>query len=307
MQDCCCGNFVCGNNAPDEHLSTRKIIMSQEGLSEDFTDSSAPVRIARVEHQEKIGFHEHDFYEFVLINSGFSMHICEGVTTILTGGDLFLMRPGESHSYINTHNVKLYNILFFEGFLGEDLERIKRLPGMDAVFGSAKAPFGKLHLSLMEKQELITLLENEIWETINRVPGWELRVKSLMIDFLVTYSRISSNKKKTGNDSSANFTQVSRALQYIENNYTDDISVKDMAKAAGISPDYMSKQFKSIVGIGPAEYCRNFRMAKAMEMLRVTENSVADIASQLGFDEVSVFSRQFKQIVGVSPTAFRAG
>ncbi len=306
MQDCC-GMIFCGEANKKNMSQGRKLLMAQEGLTKEFSDSGSPVRITRVEHQERIGFHEHDFYEFVLINSGFSMHICDGVTTILTGGDLFLMRPGEEHSYINTHNVQLYNILFYEGFLGEDLEKIRRLPGMDAVFGNAKTRFGKLHLSLMEKQELISLLERVIWEIINRIPGWDIRVKSLMMDFLVNYSRISSNKKKTGQDSSANFTQVSRALQYIENHYAEDIAVKDMARAAGISPDYMSKQFKSIVGIGPAEYCRNFRMAKAMELLRVSGLSVADIAGQLGFDEVSVFSRQFKQIVGVSPTAFRAG
>ena len=306
MQDQCCG-AECLTEEREQPRAVRSIDMSDSGLTEEYTETTAPVYIGRTEHQERIGMHDHRFYEFVLIDSGFSMHICEGVTTILTGGDLFFMRPGEVHSYINTHNVKLYNILFYESFLGDDIDKIRRLPGMNSVFGEAREQFGKLHLSLMEKQELTALLEKVIWETLNKAPGWDIRVKSLMMDFLVSYSRISVSRKKTGQDSSANFTQVSRALQYIESSYAEDITVKDMARAAGISPDYMSKQFKSIVGIGPAEYCRNFRMAKAMELLRTTELAVAEIAKRLGFDEVSVFSRQFKQIVGVSPTAFRAG
>ena len=101
-----------------------------------------------------------------------------------------------------------YSEPHLKGIFGEDFARIERLPGMSTVFGDKKSPFGKLHLSLMEKQELITLFEKVIWENLNRVPGWELRVKSLMTDFLVSYSRISSNKKKTGADSSANCNDI---------------------------------------------------------------------------------------------------
>jgi len=307
MNDVCCSAGCCvppseGNNSKKEYE-----MLEYHGLSGEYTDELSPVRIGKSVHRDRVAFHKHKFYEMVLIDNGFSMHICDGVTTILTGGDLFLVSPGEPHSYINLHQVQIYNILFFDSFLGEDIERFRKLPGMEHVFGAEKSGFEKLHLSLREKQEIIVLLEKVITETENKQPGWDLKVKSLMMDFLVTYARISAGKKKSGQESSANFTQVSNALQYIEKNYAADISVKAIAKAAGISPDYMSKQFKSIVGIGPAEYCRNFRMAKAMELLKTTELSIADIARDLGFDEVSVFSRQFKQIVGVSPTAFRAG
>ena len=53
------------------------------------------------------------------------------------------------------------------------------------------------------------------------------------------------------------------------------------------------------------EYARSQRMAKAAELLKDPAQSVSDVARDLGFSDISVFSRQFKQITGMSPTDFR--
>lgn len=74
---------------------------------------------------------------------------------------------------------------------------------------------------------------------------------------------------------------------------------------AQLSPDYMAKLFKASMGLTPAEYARNFRIAKSMELLENTDRPVAQIAAELGFSDSSVFSRLFKQVAGISPTAFK--
>ena len=267
---------------------------------------SFPVLITKAEHYDKVAFHKHDFYEIVIVDNGFSMHICNGVPTILTGGDIFLVKPGEPHAYINLHQVHIYNILFFESFLCEDVKIFKSLSGAECIFGEKKQGFVKLHMSLKEKQEIISLIEKVIMEREKRKTGWKIKIKGLMTEFLVNYLRMANDKSDSSSDTGVNFTKISKALQYIETNYANDISVKDIADTVGMSPDYMSKQFKKLVGVGPAEYCRNFRMAKAMELLKTSELTVAEVAEQLGFCDTSVFSRQFKQVLGVSHTSFRA-
>ena len=278
-----------------------------DGFSKMQTEESGPVSINKTEHCDKVFLHNHEFYEMVLVDTGFSMHICDETTTILTGGDLFLVKPGKTHSYMSLHSVKIYNILFYDSFLGEDLQEFKKIYGMEEILGESGCGFMKLHVSLKEKQEIIALLEKVIWEIKNKKSGWHIKVKSLMMDFLISYMRKTTDYHKSGQEITSNFTQINSALRYIETNYNKDISVKDIAQATGLSPDYMSKQFKNMVGVGPAEYYRNLRMAKAMEMLKNSDISITEVAEQLGFCDTSIFSRQFKQIVGVSPTAFRAG
>jgi transcriptional regulator GlxA family with amidase domain len=53
------------------------------------------------------------------------------------------------------------------------------------------------------------------------------------------------------------------------------------------------------------EYVKNFRIAKAMEQLKLSRKSVAEVAREVGFSDISHFSRQFKQVAGLSPTEFR--
>ena len=57
--------------------------------------------------------HSHNFYEFVYVTDGFSLHSYNNGTSILTGGDLFAIYPGDIHSYIAAYNAEIYNILFY--------------------------------------------------------------------------------------------------------------------------------------------------------------------------------------------------
>jgi len=92
---------------------------------------------------------------------------------------------------------------------------------------------------------------------------------------------------------------------YIESNFTRDMPLEEVAKASGLSTGYLSRQFKGVLGTSPSEYARNFRIAKAAELLREEGRTVADVSAALGFADLSLFSRQFKQVTGISPTGFR--
>ena len=58
------------------------------------------------------------FDEIVYVENGFTLHSAGGVINILVTGDLFFVKPGENHSYINAYQTKLYNLIFSEDELG---------------------------------------------------------------------------------------------------------------------------------------------------------------------------------------------
>ena len=80
---------------------------------------------------------------------------------------------------------------------------------------------------------------------------------------------------------------------------------EEMARAAGLSTGYLSRQFRYFLGTSPSEYARSFRMAKAAELLRNEQHSVAAVARDLGFHDTGLFSRQFRMVTGLSPTGYR--
>ena len=272
--------------------------------SEYFEPDMPPVFVTSNKHHGKVDLHSHEFFELVFIDRGVALHSHQGNTQILTTGDLFIILPGEVHSYISANNTSLYNCLFTAEAMSGIEREIGAMQGL-AWLITGRTSFQRVHAGLAEMQEMLLFLEKMMWERLNRAVGWELKLKSLFYGLLVTYARLYSNSALSSEGANANFNHILDAVAFIESNYNNDIVLEDVARAAGLSIGYLSKQFKSILGASPAEYARNYRMAKAAELLRNESNSVAAVAEALGFSDISLFSRQFKQVTGISPTGFR--
>jgi len=84
------------------------------------------------------------------------------------------------------------------------------------------------------------------------------------------------------------------------------LSLDEMAEAAGLSPFYFARIFRSVAGIPPGEFQAAIRFERAKELLLTTTASVTDICFEVGYDSLGTFSSRFKRLVGVGPAEFRA-
>ncbi len=98
---------------------------------------------------------------------------------------------------------------------------------------------------------------------------------------------------------------ICRALHYVHNNYSTEVSVDEMARVACMSRTSLSSKFNALVGMPPGAYAAKWRMLKASELLAATEDSIAAIALQVGYRDESAFSRAFKNEFGHYPGAWR--
>lgn len=98
---------------------------------------------------------------------------------------------------------------------------------------------------------------------------------------------------------------VSQAISYIHRHYSDDISQSTVAAAIGISPSYLSKQFKEDLGLGFSDYLCSYRIEKAMALLLETDENNKHVAQMCGFSDDAYFSRVFKKTTGMTPKEYR--
>ncbi len=99
---------------------------------------------------------------------------------------------------------------------------------------------------------------------------------------------------------------VSKALQFIHSNYSDQISLGDAADFAGVSNSYLSRSFKDETGKGFSEYVTAYRIENACNMIKSGGRRIKDIASACGFQNYTYFFKVFKQITGLTPNEFEA-
>ena len=139
-----------------------------------------------------------------------------------------------------------------------------------------------------------TVIENYTKNT----PDARMRVAGamnlLLADFLY--------KTEGGRHSLDRFAPV---LTFIEENYTKDIEIKDLASLLNISPLYFSNYFKSTFRISPKQYILSKRLAEAQRLLLETDMTVKEIALSVGFENENYFSEFFSQKIGVSALKYR--
>ena len=100
--------------------------------------------------------------------------------------------------------------------------------------------------------------------------------------------------------------QLTIAKQYMKENYTKDISVADIAGAAGISQSFLYQLFKQQEKHTPIEMLRTLRIQNA-KLLLLSEKSykISQVASMCGFSNSAYFCKVFKNETGISANAFR--
>ena len=99
---------------------------------------------------------------------------------------------------------------------------------------------------------------------------------------------------------------INRALAYIEQHLTEELSVRSIAAAAYVSPFHFQRMFSACVGMGVSEYVRLRRLTQAAQLLRDPAVRVIDAAFAFGYDTPESFSRAFKRWHGITPTAARS-
>ncbi|MBR1823186.1 MAG: helix-turn-helix transcriptional regulator [Ruminococcus sp.] len=103
------------------------------------------------------------------------------------------------------------------------------------------------------------------------------------------------------------FGIVYKAKDHIDNNYMDEnISLRSVAEAVGLSPSYLSALFKREIGQNLSEYLTNVRIRRSKELLCCTSKMIYEIAYDVGFRDYRYFSQIFKKYTGQTPRQFQS-
>ena len=106
---------------------------------------------------------------------------------------------------------------------------------------------------------------------------------------------------------SENITNIrmQKFLTYINEHYSEEISLEGLAKSANVSKSECLRCFKSCLDTTPYKYIVEFRLSKAANFLKNTSIPVSSIASAVGFNHISHFGKCFKEKTGVTPKEYR--
>lgn len=105
---------------------------------------------------------------------------------------------------------------------------------------------------------------------------------------------------------SEDYAAVARAVRHIQENFGDNLRVKDLARFAGLSPYQFEQRIRKTFQLTAGQLIQKIRMEAALQRLRETDDPIAVVALECGYSDQSAFTRKFRQTVGISPSVYRA-
>jgi AraC-like DNA-binding protein len=97
-----------------------------------------------------------------------------------------------------------------------------------------------------------------------------------------------------------------QVADYVERNYADQISLRDVAAAFGYSACHLTTKFREATGLPVTSWIVKRRILAAQQLLREADVNVAAVCEAVGFNDLAYFRRQFLRYVGVTPGRFRS-
>ena len=216
----------------------------------------------------------------------------ETQTYSIKSGQGFLIFPGQITTYIADQNLPWeYVWIEFDGL------RVKE--AIDLTELSVNTPVYHSHSKDLREQ-----LMNEMLYIVHHAKESPFHLIGHLYLFLDYLTQSAKSTKLVQSNKMSDY-YIKEAINYIEQNFQNNITIEDIAAVCGINRSYFGKIFRNSIGRSPQEFLMNYRMVKATELLKLTSLSIAEIGSAVGYENQLHFSRAFKTIYGVSPREWR--
>lgn len=232
-------------------------------------------------------------YQLLYLTEGEGSFASDSIKrTTIKAGDMFLLFPGERHTYNPDPETGWKS--YWVGFKGKNMD--------DRVaygFLSPKKPI--YHVGFYN--EIVEMYENA-YKTAMEEKAYHQQtlagVVNLLIGMMYSFERnIELDKNQKHVD------MINKARLRIRESLESDLTIQQIVQDLGVSYSNFRKLFKEYTGLSPAFYQQDLRLQRAKELLSTTDLSVKEIAYRLNFESPDYFSAKFKTKTGKKPSEMR--
>lgn len=255
---------------------------------------------------KQVPLHWHDEMEIIYVKKGSGMITVDFTPYLVSGGSLIFVSPGQLHSIEPYENCRMEyeNIMFrLDMFMTQNPD----LCGTNFFI-----PLYEQRMELTTHLTPDTPHYPEVVSCLNTVDklcmtfpeGYQFLIKSSFFEMFFFLSSYFS-KKRSSHKNDTSLDKIKFILKYVENHYSEKISISEIAEKSGFSESHFMRYFKKLMGVSFTAYLNDYRLMMASRLLLTSDSSILSIAEEVGIENVSYFNRIFKRRFGVTPSVFR--
>ena len=246
--------------------------------------------------------HWHEDLQFIYVITGTVLVYTLDETTCISAGEAMFINKDVIHYVKQTEGCEYKSFLFPASFLGFYTGCPAR-NNVDSIISSEQLSTFHFVPSIMWHKSVITHLHELCVLEENKNEFYNYAVMVHLTSMWLTIIKNIAIPSPKG-ESIAN-SRMHQILRFIEEHYSEDISLADLASSAHISRSECARCFKLSLDTTPYKYLMEFRLSKAAQLLKQTDSPVGDIAAYVGFHQISHFGKCFREKTGCTPREYR--
>ena len=234
--------------------------------------------------------HSHNFFEIEFLVEGSGKQIINDKEYLWVPGSIAFFSPTDFHEIIVDSPMRYYNISFdFELVSKEIIKKMMDVEeNMMCSSDIEKEHFEKIASMLVDAVKFPLMFNTEY-------------AVSLLNSFLIGINQMSKRVLNLKTQLPA----IKQAVLFMHANFSNKITLSDIAKSVHLSPSYFSELFREKSGITVSQYLLELRIDYAKKLLDSTNDSITDICFACGFTSLSNFMKNFKKTTNTSPLKYR--
>lgn len=255
-----------------------------------------------------VPWHWHEEWEAAVLINGSCVVAAGNRKITLHAGEGFFINSGVLHGCWDTENsgCMFHSLVFHPRLVGGSLDSIFYQGYVQPLADHPGMDFLPLYPSVTWQNSVLDAVEAAWQICVQEQPGYVFRVRSALSELTVLlHSNMPKLPKIPSAKSLRDAERIKQMLGFLHDNFSCDLDIQSIAASASISESECLRCFRSTIGTTPIQYLKQYRIQQAAQLLLDTGEKVSDIASRCGFQDMSYFTRVFRDIKGCVPTQFR--
>lgn len=254
-----------------------------------------------------VPWHWHEELEAVLISAGSCTLAAGNEKITLNAGDGFFINSGILHSAWDdaATGCRFHSLVFHPRLVGGSLDSVFYQSYLQPLMDHPALEYIPLYSSIPWQKAALEAIETA-WQSCRAEPAfYEFQVRSALSELIcLLHENRPAVRRPSSEKNLRDAERIKVMLAFIHEHIASELTTRRIAACAMISESEALRCFRCTIGTSPIQYVKQYRIQQAAQLLE-SHDKISDIAARCGFQDMSYFTKTFRELKGCTPTEYR--